>query len=62
MVWLHKTKIWRKSKTVLYGFIVYIKKDNPYKVISRDFETKFDTSNSTLDKSLSKNVIGLIKD
>ena len=32
-----------------------------YKVISRDVETRFNTSNYALDKSLPKNVIGLMK-
>ena len=46
--------------------IVYIKTDDIYKDIAEDVETRFDTSNYELDRSLSKGknkkVIGLIKD
>ena len=35
-------------------FIVYIKTDNIYKDIAEDFETRFDTSSSELDRTLTK--------
>ena len=48
------------------SFIVYIKADDIYKDISEDVETRFDTSNSELDKPFpkgkNKKVIGLMKD
>ena len=48
LVWC-KTKIWQKSKILLYGyrhsFIVYIKADDVYKDIAKNFEARFDTSN-----------------
>ena len=66
MIWLCKTKIWKKSKIVLYRFIVYIKTDDIYKDIAEDAETKFDTSNYELDRLLPKwknqKVIELMKD
>ena len=37
-----------------YGFIVYIKIDDIYKDIAEDVETRFDTSNYELDRSLTK--------
>ena len=47
-------------------FTVYIKKDDTYKDIAEDVETKFDTSNHELESSLPKRkknkVIGLMKD
>ena len=46
--------------------IVYIKRDNTYKDIVEDVETRFDTSNYELDRPLSKiknkKLIGLKKD
>ena len=39
------------------GFIVYIKTDDTYKDIVEDFETRFDTSNYELDRSLPKGKI-----
>ena len=56
MVWLCKTKIWWKSKIVLYRyiFIVYIKTDDIYKDIAEDVETRFDTLNYELDRRLPK--------
>ena len=49
-----------------YGFIVYIKTDDIYKVIAENVETRFDTSNYELDrpfpKGKSKKLIGLMKD
>ena len=48
MIWLCKTKIWWKSKIVLYDFIVYIKADDIYKDIVEDVETRFATSNYEL--------------
>ena len=36
------------------GFIVYIKTDDIYKDIAEDVETRFDTSNHELERSLVK--------
>ena len=36
------------------GFIVYIKTDDIYKDIAEDVETRFDTSNHELERSLAK--------
>ena len=48
------------------SFIVYIKTDDTYKDIAEDVETRFDTSNCELDRSLpkrkNKKVIVLMKD
>ena len=48
------------------SFIVYIKIDDIYKDTAEDVETRFDTSNYELERSLSKGknkkVIGLMKD
>ena len=48
------------------SFIVYIKTDDIYKEISEVVDTKFDTSNYELDRSLTKGknkkAIGLMKD
>ena len=48
------------------SFIVYIKRDDIYKGIEEDVETRFDTSNYEWDRPLakgkSKKVIGLMKD
>ena len=46
------------------SFIVYIKPDDIYKDIAEDVETRLDTSNYDLDRSLpkGKNIIGLMKD
>ena len=46
------------------SFITYIKTDDSYKDIIEDVETRFDTSNYELDRSLcrGKKTIGLIKD
>ena len=45
---------------------LYIKIDDTYKDIAKDVETRFDTSNYELDRSLpnrkNKKVIGLMKD
>ena len=47
------------------SFIVYIKADDIYKDIAEDVETRFDTSNYELDRSLpeaeNEKVIGLTK-
>ena len=45
-----------KKQFLLYGysFIVYIKIDDIYKDIAEDVETRFDTSNYELDRSLTK--------
>ena len=42
---------------MLYGYSVYIKTDDIYKDIAKDVETRFDTSNYELDRSLSKGKI-----
>ena len=48
------------------GFILYIKTDDIYKYITKDAQTRFDTSNYELDKPLSngknKKAIGVMKD
>ena len=53
------------------GFIVYIKTDDIYKTIAKNFQTKFDTSNyelgcNSIDRPLPKGktekVTGLMKD
>ena len=48
------------------SFIVYIKTDDIYKDIAKNVETRFDTSNYQLDRSLlkakNKKVIGSVKD
>ena len=48
------------------NFIVYIKTDDIYKYITKDVETRFDTSNYELGRPIpkrkKKKVIGLIKD
>ena len=48
------------------SFIIYIKADDIYKDIAEDVETRFDTSNYELNRSLpkekNKKVIGLMKD
>ena len=48
------------------SFIVYVKTDDIYKDIAEDVETRFDTSNYELDRSLpkgkNKKVIGFVKD
>ena len=71
MAWLCGTKIWWKSKTVLYWYrqflciIVYIKIDYLYKETEEDVQTRFVTSNCELDKPLAKKkkkVIELMKD
>ena len=57
LVWLGKTKIWWKSKSLLYRyrlFIVYIKADDIYVDITEDVETTFDTSNYESDRPLEK--------
>ena len=45
-------------------FIVFIKRDDIYKDIGEDVETRFDTSNYELDRPLlkgkNKNIIGLM--
>ena len=47
-------------------FLLYIKADDIYKDVAKDVETRFDTSNYELNKSLpkwkNKKVIGLMKD
>ena len=72
LVWLCKTKIWWKSKILLYGyrhiwniwvymkifhmkvFQLYMNIDDIYTDIAKEVETKFDTSNSELDRPLPK--------
>ena len=64
-----KPKYYEKAKLCYMdtnSFIVYIKTDNISKEIAEDVETRFDTSNYELDRSLSKeknkNVIRLVKE
>ena len=49
-----------------HSFIVYVKTDDIYKDSGEDVETKFDTSNFEIDRTLpkekNKKVIGLMKD
>ena len=63
MVWLFKTKIWWKNKTVWYG---YVNRDDISKDIAEDVESRADTSNYDLDRASSrekkKKVIRLMKD
>ena len=56
-MWLRKTKIFRKSKTVLYGYRKLHYKHNTdyiFKNIAIDFKTRFDTSNYELERPLPK--------
>ena len=68
LIWLRETKIWRKSKlyyTDTESFIVYIKTEGVYVDITKDFQTRFDTSNYELDRPIPKGkkiVIELMKD
>ena len=68
LTWLRETKIWRKSKlyyTDTESFIVYIKTEGIYVDITKDFQTRFDTSNYELDRPIPKGkkiVIELMKD
>ena len=63
LVWLFKTKIWWKNKTVWYG---YVNRDDISKDIAEDVESRADTSNYDLDRASSrekkKKVIRLMKD
>ena len=57
LIWLRETKIWRKSKlyyTDTETFIVYIKAEGIYVDITKDFQTRFDTSNFELDRPIPK--------
>ena len=57
LIWLRETKIWRKSKlyyTDTESFIVYIKTEGIYVDITKDFQTRFDTSNYELDRPIPK--------
>ena len=68
LIWLRETKIWRKSKlyyTDTESFIIYIKTEGIYVDITKDFQTRFDTSNYELDRPIPKGkkiVIELMKD
>ena len=69
MRWLGETKIWRKQNYVTWirnSFIVYIKTEDIYVGIAKDAETRFDTSNYELERSLpvaeTIKLIGLMKD
>ena len=64
-----KHKIWWKCKTLLYGymyFIDHVKTRDISKYITKDVETRFDTSNFELGRPFPKgkniHVTGLIKD
>ena len=69
-MWLCKTKVWKKSRVVLYRYrqsnCIHKKKHDIYKDIAKDVESRFNTSNYELDRRLSKEknkkVVGLIKD
>ena len=57
--WYHyiKPKIGKNAKLCYMDtgrFIVHVKKDDIYKYIAEDVETRFDTSNFELDRSLPK--------
>ena len=57
LIWLRETKIRRKSKlyyTDTESFIVYIKTEGIYVDITKDFQTRFDTSNFELDRPIPK--------
>ena len=55
MVWLCENKTWLKCKTFYTDTdIIYVKTDDIYKNIAKDVETRFDTSNSELDRPLLK--------
>ena len=45
-----------------YSFIVYIKTDDICKDIAEEIETRFDTSNYELDRSLPKKKVQCMKD
>ena len=69
MVWWHKTKIWWKSKIVLYRYRQLhfaCKSEVIYKNIAEDVEKRLDTSSFELDRpfNVGKNNkwIGLTKD
>ena len=69
MVWLFKLKYGEKAKLCYMNtdsFIEYIKKDDIYKDIVENVETRFHTSNYELDRPLpkgkNKTVIGLMND
>ena len=56
LVWLCKTKVWWKCKTLLNGYrelIIHVKTDDIYKDIVEDVETRFGTLNFKLDRPLS---------
>ena len=46
-----------KAKICTDGFIVYIKTEDIYKDITKDIETRFDTSNYELERPLPKRKI-----
>ena len=57
MVWLCKTKIWWKSKVVLYGYRQFHcmhKTDDIYKDTAEDVGTRFDISDYKSGRSLPK--------
>ena len=55
-----------KNWVIWIQTVVYIKRNDIYKDIAKNVQTRFDTSNYELDEPLyegkNKNVIGLIKD
>ena len=69
MLWLCKIKIGKNAKfcyTDTDSFIFHVKKEDIYKDIQEDFETRFGTSSFELDRPLLKGtkndkVIGLMK-
>ena len=53
MVWICKTKIWWKWKTLLYGYKqLHVKTDGIYKDVAEDVEKRFDTYNFEIDRPL----------
>ena len=69
LVWLCKTKIWRKNKLCYMdtdSFIVYIEIDDIHKDTAEKVENRFDASNYELERPIpkekTKKVIGLMKD
>ena len=58
-VWLCKTETWWKCKTLFMdidSLIVHTEKDDIYKGIAEDVETRFDPSKFEIDRPLSKKI------
>ena len=55
MVWLGKTKIWKRIKSTFNSsFTVYIKTEDIYADIAKDVGTRFDAPSYKLERPLSK--------